>query len=92
MSAFNRPMSILSKTILLAPSALTIHLFFKPCHSKFMIFQAKIGILGKYSYASYTLFRLYLEGKLYLEKKCTLFGILAVATLITSKFQRPSSK
>ena len=52
------------KKILLAPSALTeaIHIFFKPCHSKILIFHAKNGIWGKYlyvlkSYFIYTFFR-----------------------------------
>ena len=35
---------------------------FKPSHSKFMIFYAKIGIWGEYLYVSHTLFILYLEG------------------------------
>ena len=43
-------------------------MFFKPCHSKFMIFRAKIGILVKYLYVFHTLFILYLEGN------HTLFG------------------
>ena len=38
--------------------------FFKPCHSKFMIFHAKIGILGKNLYVSHTSF----------EGNHTLFG------------------
>ena len=45
-----------------------MHIFFKPCHSKLMLFQAKIGILGKFLYVSHTLFILYLEGN------HTLFG------------------
>ena len=32
------------------------------CHSKFMIFHKKIGILGEYLYEIHTLFILYLEG------------------------------
>ena len=58
------------KIFLLAPSALaqTINMFFKPCHSKFMLFHTKMGILGKYLYVSDTLFILYLEGN------HTLFG------------------
>ena len=48
--------------------AYAIHTFFKPCHSKFMIFRTKIGILVKYLYVFHTLFILYLEGN------HTLFG------------------
>ena len=68
MSAVYRPMSI-SKKNLLAPSALAraIHVFFKPYHSKFLIFH-KNGILCEYLYVSHTLFILYLEGN------HTLFG------------------
>ena len=60
----------ISKQILLAPLALArkIHIIFKPYHSKFMIFQAKIGILGKYLYVNRTLLKLYLDGN------PTLFG------------------
>ena len=39
-----------------------MHIFFKPSHSGFMIFHAKIGILGEYLYVSHTLFILFLEG------------------------------
>ena len=69
MSAVYPPMSI-SKKILLVPTAVAqaIHIFFKPCHSKFMIFHAKICIWGKYLYVNHTLFILYLE------KNHTLFG------------------
>ena len=54
----------ISKRILLVPLALAeaIHIFSKPCHSKIMIFHAKIGILGKYLFVSRTLSILYLEG------------------------------
>ena len=45
-----------------------MHIFFKPCYSKFMIFHAKIGVWGENLYASHTLFILYLEGN------HTLFG------------------
>ena len=35
----------------------------KPCHSKFIIFHAKLGILGKYLiHVFHTLFILYFEG------------------------------
>ena len=63
MSAVYLPMSISKKT-LLVPSPLTsaIHIFFKPCHSKFMIFCTKIDILEKYLYINHTLFILYLQG------------------------------
>ena len=63
MSAVYRPMSI-PKMFMLVPSVLTltIRIFFKPCHSKFMLFHTKMGILGKYFYVSHTLFILYLEG------------------------------
>ena len=55
MSAVYRSMSI-SKKILLAPSALAsaVHIFFKPCHSEFMIFHAKFGILAKYLQENHT--------------------------------------
>ena len=59
MSAVNQPMSI-STNNFACP--------FKPCHSKFMIFHAKIGILLKYLNVDHTLFILYLEGN------HTLFG------------------
>ena len=61
MSAIYQPMSI-SKKILLAPSLLiqAIHIFYKLCHSKFIIFHAKISIWGKYLYVSHTLFILYI--------------------------------
>ena len=55
MSTVYRPISI-PKKILLAPLALALakHIFFKPCHSKFMIFHTQIGIWGKYLYVSHT--------------------------------------
>ena len=62
MSAVHRPMSI-SKIFLR-----TIHILFKPYHSKLMLFHRKMFILGKYLYVSHTLFILYLEGN------HTLFG------------------
>ena len=64
MSAIYRPM-IISKKIELAPA---IHIFFKSYHSNYIIFHAKIDILGKYLYVSHTLFILYLE------ENHTLFG------------------
>ena len=47
MSAVDRPMSI-SKKILLTPLGLTytIHIFFKPFHSKFMLFHTKMVFGG----------------------------------------------
>ena len=65
MSTVYRPTTISEKNLLVPMAlALTIHIFFKPCHSKFMLFHAKMGILGKYMYlyVSHTFFILYLEG------------------------------
>ena len=42
-----------------------MHIFLRPCHSKFMIFHAKIGILGKYLYVNHSLFYTVFRGKLY---------------------------
>ena len=61
MSAVYRPMSLSQKN-------LSNMLFFRPCHPKFIIFHAKIGILVEYLYISHTLFILYLE------RNHTLFG------------------
>ena len=65
MSAIYQPMSISKKNPSLTQA---IHIFYKPCHSKFIIFHTKISIWGKYSYVSHTLFLLYLE------ENHTLFG------------------
>ena len=70
MSAVYRPMSNYQKKIcshLWCSNKQYIYIF-KPCHSIFMLFHAKIGVLGKYFYVSHPLFILYLEGN------HTLFG------------------
>ena len=70
MSSVYQPMSIIRKLFACAFGARisNTYIFFRPCHSKFMIFCAKNDILEKYLYVNHTLFILYLEGN------HTLFG------------------
>ena len=62
MSAVYQPTSMSKKICSSLWHSHEQNIFFKPCHSKFMIFYAKFGILGKNLYVSLTLFILYLEG------------------------------